>query len=106
MQVHVDLVEESPPATPVPQINRGPDFVRPKSLCPAHLFSSHWSIHAAQVSVQQGGYMYYKCTVFFRSVTAWLLEQRGLRVRGMEWHFSCWYGVSPVGVCLKNQLIN
>ena len=92
MQVHVDLVEESPPATPVPQINRGPDFVRPESLCPGHLsFSSHWSIHAAQVSVQQGRYMYYNCTVFFRSVTAWLLEQRGLKVRGI------WNDTSPVG---------
>ena len=84
--MQVDLVEESPPSTPVAQINRGPDFVRPGSLCPGHLsFSSHWSVHAAQVSEQQGGYMYYKCTVFFfRSVTACLLEQRGLGARGME----------------------
>ena len=42
--MQVDLVEESPPATPMAQIEQGPDFMRPEpSLYPGHLsFSSHW----------------------------------------------------------------
>ena len=52
--------------------------------------------------VHEGGY--YKCTAvfFFRSVTAWPLKQRSLWARDMEWCFSCWYGVSPVGFCLPS----
>ena len=52
------IVEESSPATPVAQIDRGPDFVR---LCTqaTYFFSPPTSI------VHQGEYN--KCTVFFSS---------------------------------------
>ena len=52
MQVDLHVVEKSPPATPVAQIDWGPDFMRPESLCPGHLlFSSHWCNRVDTISV-------------------------------------------------------
>ena len=95
--MQVDVVEESSLAIPVAQIDQGPDFVRPDvSLSPGHVIILLTLFLCMRVDTTNA-----PSSSFVQSLPGhW---DRGIdELEGMEWHFLCWHGVSPVGVRLPS----